>query len=397
MRLQRADNAVGIPDPPIRTDLKLFTAYIFEVDLEYPANIHDRDDDYPLAPELLEIKTEMLSEKQLRLRRLYYGDSEPFSRKLVCSLLPKKNYVVYSETLKFYLERGMKVTKLHRGMRFETRACLANYIKFNTDKRAAARLDECLRNLFKMMNNAPYGKTIENVAKRTAIKVLTDMEKARRLAEKPQCINFRLFKPDLVAVESRKVNQVINKPFQLGFAVLEHSKLHMYRTYATLKDWFGPRMRMLYTDTDSLILQFFTGDLYRELLDPPQIRRLFDFSEIPANHPSHLSSPDDPNKGQVGFFKDETKGNPIIEFVALKPKMYSFKVCECQEFGSNAEPRVWDKQVGKGIARATLKRTTHQQYLDMYQEREATKVTNRRIASKLHQVLRNISQCCEMC
>ena len=89
------------------------------------------------------------------------------------------------------------------------------------------------------------------------------MKKARRLAEKPQCINFRLFNPNLVAVESRKFNQVINKPFQLGFAVLEYSKLHMYRTYATLKDWYGPKMRMLYTDTESLIMQFFTNDLYK--------------------------------------------------------------------------------------------------------------------------------------
>ena len=184
---------------------------------------------------------------------------------------------------------------------------------------------------------------------------------------------------------------MINKPFQLGLAVLEYSKLHMYRTYATLKDWYGPRMHMLYTDTDSLILQFFTEDLYRELLDVPQLRGLFDFSEIPANHSSYLGAPDDPNRGKVGFFKDETKGNPIIEFVALKPKMYSFKVCECQEFGSDAQPRVWDKQVGKGIARATLKKTTHQQYLEMYQEREATKVTNRRIASKLHQVFHNMT------
>ena len=118
----------------------------------------------------------------------------------------------------------------------------------------------------------------------------------------------------------------------------------------------------------------------------PQLRRLFDFSKIPANHPSCLGTPGDPNRGKVGFFKDETKGNPITEFVALKPKMYSFKVCECQKFGSNAQPRVCDKQMGNGIARATLKKTTHQQYLDMYQEREATKVTNRRIASKLHQV-----------
>ena len=185
------------------------------------------------------------------------------------------------------------------------------------------------------MNVALYGKTIENVAKRTSIKVLTDMDKARRLAEKPQCI-IRLFNPNLVAVESRKLNQVINKPFQLGFAVLEYSKLHMYHTYATLKDRYGPRMRMLYTDTASLIMQFFTSDFYREILYVPQLQSLFDFSEIPANHPSFLGTPTDPNRGKVCFFKVETKGNPIIEFVALKPKMYSFKVCECQEFSSNA-------------------------------------------------------------
>ena len=223
------------------------------------------------------------------------------------------------------------------------------------------------------MNVAPYGQTIENVTKRTSIKVLTDIEKARHLAEKLQCINFRLFNPNLVALDSRKFNQLINKPFQLGFADLEYSKLHMYRTYATLKDWYGPKMRMLYTDTDSLIMQFVTNDLYKEVLDVPQLRGLFDFSKISENHPSCLGTLDDLNKGKVGFFIDETKGNPITEFVALKPKMYSFKVCECQEFGSNTQPQMWDKQVGKGIARATLKTTTHQEYLDMYQEREATK------------------------
>ena len=77
--LARIVNADGPIDPPARTDLKPDTAYIFEVDLEYPANIQDRDDDYPIALEMLEIRTEMLSEKKLRLRRLYYGDSEPFS------------------------------------------------------------------------------------------------------------------------------------------------------------------------------------------------------------------------------------------------------------------------------------------------------------------------------
>ena len=178
-------------------------------------------------------------------------------------VLPKTRYVVFSETLKFYIERGMKVTKLHRAIRFETKAMLADYIQFNTTQRTIAGKDECKRNFFKLMNVAPYGKIIENVARRSSIKVLTDMEKALRLAEKPQCINFRLFNPNLVAVKSRKLNQVINKPFQLGFAVLEYSKLHMYLTYATLKDWYGPKMGMLYIDTDSLIIQFFTNDLYK--------------------------------------------------------------------------------------------------------------------------------------
>ena len=152
----------------------------------------------------------------------------------MCSLLPKKIYVVYSETLKFYLEHHMKVTKVHRAIRSEVTAMLADYIKFNTDQRAAAGKDEFKRTFFEIIYNTPYGKTIENVAKRTKSKVLTDIKTARQMAEKHNCINFRLFNPDLVAVESRKVNQVFNKPFQLGFAVLEYSKFHMYRTYATL-------------------------------------------------------------------------------------------------------------------------------------------------------------------
>ena len=51
----------------------------------------------------MEIKTEMLSAKHLQLRRKYYGAATPYSRKLVCSLLPKKKYVLHSENLKFYI------------------------------------------------------------------------------------------------------------------------------------------------------------------------------------------------------------------------------------------------------------------------------------------------------
>ena len=383
---RRVAYADGIPDPPARTDLQPATKYFFEVDLEYPDDLHERDDDYPLAPELMEIKEQMLSDKQRQLCEIYYGRSPPYSKKLVCSLLPKKNYVVFSETLKFYIKRGMRVTKLHRAIRFETKAMLEPYIALNTSERDKAGKDECRRAFFKIMNNALFGKTIESVEKRVDIRLLSDMDKARRLAEKPHCMDFRIFNEDLVAVQMRKVNQLINKPFQIGFAILEYSKLHMYRTYAKLKDHFKAEMRMLYTDTDSLILQFFRHDLYKDLLEVPELRVLFDFSPIPANCPSGLGSPYDPNKGKVGFFKSETHGNPIVEFVGLKPKMYSFQVCDCCEVGSTAMPHISSKQVGKGIARDALKKLTHEIYLQKLHDAPATTVTNRRLGSKLHQL-----------
>ena len=84
------------------------------------------------------------------------------------------------------------------------------------------------------------------------------------------------------------------------------------------------------------------------------MRGLFVFSKIPVNNSSYLGFPDDLNKGKVGFFKDEFKGNSIIEFVVMKKNMYFFIVCECQTSHSNMHPQVWDKQIGKGIARATL-------------------------------------------
>ena len=121
------------------------------------------------------------------------------------------------------------------------------------------------------------------------------MKKAGLMAKKPQCINLRLFNPNLVAVESCTVKQVINKNFRLGFALFKYRKLYIYRTYATLKINFCPLMHMLYTSTDSLILRFFTYDLYKELLDVPELRGMFDFRKSPASHHSQHGFLDDPN------------------------------------------------------------------------------------------------------
>ena len=118
----------------------------------------------------------------------------------------------------------------------------------------------------------------------------------------------------------RKCRHFINKPFHHGFCVLEWSKYKMYTFYAKLKDVFGKRVRMLYTDTDSFFLQFFVEDLAQELNRDQSMRDWFDFSEIPANHMSGLGAPNDPHGGVVGYFKDEMKGEQVYEVLALKPK-----------------------------------------------------------------------------
>ena len=215
--------------------------------MEYPPELHERDDDYPLAPEVMTIEPEITGEKQHNLRAQYFGAACPFSRKLICSFLPKKHYVVIGQLLRLYFERGMRLLKVHRAIRFKSSPYVASYISNNTEKRKQLKHYHVKKAFYKLMNNAPYGKTIENVARHTDIKLLNNMEKARKLAEKPHCVDFRVFdgqmapteeqvdlataeeqqQEALVGIEMRKLIHFINKPFANGFCVLEYSKLKM--------------------------------------------------------------------------------------------------------------------------------------------------------------------------
>ena len=82
--------------------------------------LHERDDDYPLAPAVMTIEPEITGENQHNLRSQYFGAARPYSRKLICSFFPKKHYVVLGQLLRFYFDRGMRLVKLHRAIRFKS-------------------------------------------------------------------------------------------------------------------------------------------------------------------------------------------------------------------------------------------------------------------------------------
>ena len=108
---------------------------ILEDDLEYPPELRERDDDSPLAPEVMTIEPEITGEKQHNLRAQYIGAACPYNRKLICSFFPKKLYVVVSQLLRFYLDRGMRIVKVHRAILFTSSPYVASYIANNTVER----------------------------------------------------------------------------------------------------------------------------------------------------------------------------------------------------------------------------------------------------------------------
>jgi len=135
-------------------------AYILEVDLEYPKELHDEHSDYPLAPENMNVKEEYLSEHQKELHRHYYNGKEARDEKqpkLILNLDDKQNYVIHIKALQYYLKKGLKLKKVHKGVKFQQRAWLKPWIDFNTGKRKEAKSD-FEKDMFKLMNNAVYGK-----------------------------------------------------------------------------------------------------------------------------------------------------------------------------------------------------------------------------------------------
>ena len=98
--------------------------------------------------------------------------------------------MVLGQLLRFYLDCGMRLVKVHRSIRFKSSPYVASYIANNTSKRQQLKHDDVKNDFYKLINNAPYGKTIDNVARRTDIRLLNNMEKARKLAEKPHCVDF---------------------------------------------------------------------------------------------------------------------------------------------------------------------------------------------------------------
>ena len=177
---------------------------------------------------------------------------------------------------------GVKITKIHKILTFDKKPFLKNYIDLNIYLRKEA-INDLEKDLFKLMNNAIFVKSMENVLNRSNIKLINnDPEKLFKLIRQPNFQNAYEISNKLCLVESKPIKTVFNKPIYLGACILETSKLHMHQFwYDHLKNKYNNKVELIYTDTDSLIIHVETDDIYKDMLED---KNLNDFSEYPKDH-----------------------------------------------------------------------------------------------------------------
>ena len=289
---------------------------ILEVDLEYPNELHDIHNDYPLAPEKVKVTENMLSNYCKKIADKY-NISTGLVHKLIPTLSNKEKYVLHYRNLQLYIDLGLKVSKVHRVLEFDQSPWLKQYIDYNTEKRKNAKND-FEKDFFKLMNNSVFGKTMENIRKRVDVRLVTDEKKLLKLTSKPTYVSSKIFNENLVAVHKIKETLTLNRPAYVGMCILDLSKTLMYDFhYNYIKRNYGYKAKLLFTDTDSLTYEIEAKDVYKDFFKD---KDKFDNSDYPEYSPFFYKT----NKKVIGKFKDESAGIPITEFVGLRSKMYSY-------------------------------------------------------------------------
>lgn len=348
-----------------------------EVDLTYPENLHNLHNDIPLAPENRYIDYTMLS----KYCKSFNPGIKDRSKKLTTTFYDKIKYVIDIRTLKYYIKHGLEVTKIHNIVFYKQKAWLKKYIDFNTEKRTNSNSD-FEKNFWKLMNNAVFGKSMENVRNRLEVGVYTESQAVKQIA-KPNVDSWYIMGENMLQMRFRKTNILLNKPIYTGAAILDLSKILFYKfIYDYIKPKYGTKARFCYGDTDSYVIEIKTNDFYKDISN--DILKIFDTSDNPKDHPLYTNV----NKKKPGMIKDESYGSIITEFIGLRAKMYSILSQDKIFSGGNS----YRESKGKGVQKILFNdnyndienRIEHDDYKFILESKSSIIRTNRGIRSFKH-------------
>ena len=218
----------------------------------------------------------------------------------------------------------MRLVKVCAGIKFEEKTCLKSYFDLNTQLRAGAKNDAD-KDMFKLLNNAVFGKTCESLLSRTDYRLVSTRKKALELIAKPTFKDYTVYNKRLAGIHLDPSVVKLDKPSYVGITVLELSKVYMYKFHYEVK-WYGDRTRrygdratLQFTDTDSLCYLIETEDWYDDIHE--DVPTKYDTSAYPEDHPAGLPRM---NKNVIGMTKGELKGRTMIEFCGNRAKSYTY-------------------------------------------------------------------------
>ena len=278
------------------------------------------------------------------------------------------------EILKQALSLGCVLKEVKRGIKFKEEVWLKSFIDKNVILRQKSK-NAFEKDFFKLMNNAVFGKTMENIRKRKDIQLVNSKDKFLKLTAKPNFKHVTIFDEDLVAVHMGKTAMKFNKPVYVGQAILDISKTCMYEFHYEYVKKKWENAKLCFTDTDSLLYRIETEDIFEDIAE--DIAARFDTSDFPENHVKVMDGTiPRMNKKVLGLMKDEAAGKQIVDFVGLRAKCYSFMLDE--EKGTKK---------CKGVKKNVVKRKiTHEDYVQVLQGGKRQLRTMNLLKSSKHEI-----------
>jgi len=340
--------------------------YILEVTLEYPEDLHIDHSSFPLAPHQMDITEADLSVYASNVMQELTKKKKYKARKLTSTFLKREKYVCHGRNLKLYLEKGLRLVKVHRGISFVQSDFLKSYIDMCTQKRAEAKT-KAAGNIMKLLCNSLYGKMIENGSNRMDCRFVMNKKQAVSRNTDPRFKSSMIIAEDFSIAFMGKKETKLNQSWAVGFSILELSKFVMQSLmYDKVKPTFGGEVSVILTDTDSWVLAVPAESSDQAMI---MLEDVMDFSNYPEDHPLHDSCV----KNLTGFLKNETPGQEITEVVGVRSKTYAIKMQD-----ESVSTRC------KGVKRAAKENIMFDSYKKCVTEVAQQNVTQYCIQSKNH-------------
>ena len=385
----------------VKTLLELYTdeqskGYFVEVSYRIPPRLHDLLDYAPVAKRAID-RSEISDYQRAVLEAIGGGSAK--SVKLFPLLGVHSKVLHHASLLKFWLSMGAELFEVHSLWGFRQATWMKSYITGMASKRAASK-DPIVKDCIKKAMNSLYGKMLQDNSKQRNLVPYTDAVKFTKAASKSRARTYHIVKMDtaecpcffgLVETDKRG-GPILNTPRASGFAILELSKVLMLRThYGFFRAKYGDRVKLLFTDTDSLCYSIVAPDPMRDMLESMHVtfdllgafsdqeleRAMQKYPELAADLLERLKAA----KGMLGALKLENGPKFIAEYVGLAAKMYSILM-----IGDSGEAESIMK--GKGVPSRVLKKeATHASYKEILFDPSPSDVSFRAFRSFKHSIV----------